>query len=220
MSSLADIFRYSSQVPNWAPNERFLPNADYGRVGALKLANNLFITNVADYVDANVGNAIHRAWAEAGAYHYYLLGKHDNKEANEGIRAGLDAAPNYLTFKYGTYNRDRERDGPYAVQEVLMEITEAARTYSFSPQVLVGAVLTLIRNRMLKINTYARNALMPAECQTGHLMARYNFGLLEALWGMRHSGYPKTMAGSGLVAARGDYGKGSKKRGKKRRRRY
>lgn len=217
-SSLAQIFAYSQQVPNWAPNERFLPNADYGRVGALKLATNLFDGPITEYAAGRPVNYNH--WGRAGAYHYYVLGKNDKKLGNEAKRADLDRAPIYGDYNYGAFNLEQERDGPYHFSHVLTEISEAARTYGFSPQVLVSAVLTHARKKLLGFDIGPVAQAAPPESRTGLIIARYNPSLIEQLWGIRSSGYPTSMS-MGLYAARGDYG-GKMKRngGKKRKRRY
>lgn len=212
MSSLAEIFNYSQQIPNWAPNERFLPNADYGRVGALKLAQNVFGTHVFQYV---IG--ADTEWGRAGRYHFYLIGKDFGKLSNEKARVELTTTPNYGAFYFGQTNPDIELGGPLYFRQVVTEIVETARIYGFSPQVLTSAVLTHIHGHMVKSDYPTHIAGMPAYAQEGARMARYNFPLLEGLWGIRGSGYPSTFNRAKGAAARKDYGGKGKRNGGKRR---
>lgn len=212
MSSFQNFLNLAEQVPNWAPNEHFLPNADYGRVGALKLASNLFTAKIGDYCTTSGASS----WAKAGAYHFYLLGKNHEKLGNEKTRAELNAAPTEGIFNFGSFNIDEERDGPFHFKRVLEEINEAARIYGFSPSVLASAVLTHIHGYITHNLYSGLIPVMNGRYIDGAYMAKYNFGLIEALWGVRGSGYPRTMRGK--IAARKDY-KGRKNGGRSKRRR-
>jgi hypothetical protein len=216
--SLAQIIGYSEQVPNWAPPERFLPNADYGRVGALKLAENLFTDKILQYCSASNTEP----WGIAGQYHFYLLGRKLATRRNEFTRVKLNAKPEADTFKFGNFLIGVESFGPTYFRNVIEEITEAARIYGFSPQTLVSAILTLADATMITVPANANSKTDP-NFKEGFNMALSNFGVLESLWGIRSSGYPQTYrkTPAGGFAARKDYGGFSKgRRGKKKRRRY
>lgn len=221
LTGLSAILGYSEQVPNWAPNERFLPNADYGRVGALKLAKNIFEGHIIDYIEARDI----KPWGKLGQYHYYLLGKNISKRVNEFNRVSLTGAPTYNSFKYGNFDENIEINGPVMFQAVLDQISEASRIYGFSPQVLSSAILTLANGVILNPVTQTAPTLQNANFKDGFLMAGLNFGLLESLWGIRGSGFPQTYRRTpgGGFAAREGYGGGrkGKKRGRKgKRKRY
>lgn len=218
-TGLAEILNYSEQVPNWAPNERFLPNADYGRIGALKLAKNLFDVNIDEYVKAGVA----LPWGAAGQYHYYLLGKNFNRRRNESIRVGLPTAPAKANFKWGNFDYELQGSGPHYVSEVMSQVSEAARIYGFSPQVLMSAIMTLASDKIYDV-TLNEPARASDLFKDGYNMALMNFGTIESLWGIRGSGYPQTYRKTpgGGFAAREGYGGGKGKRGRKgkKRRRY
>lgn len=219
MSNLAEMLTYASQVPNWAPQERFLPNADYGRIGALKLAENLFSDKIVEYCSG----ANTEPWGYAGQYHFYLLGRKLETRKNEIERVKLPGKPTYGSFKYGLIDSGIDNGGPICFRYVLEEITEAARIYGFAPQTLISAILTLANAAMYDVNAQA-NSRTNAKFRDGFGVAYLNFAALESLWGIRSSGYPQTYrkTPAGGYAARSDYGGGRSKgrRGKKKRRRY
>lgn len=215
--SLGAILGYAEQVPNWAPPERFLPNADYGRVGALKLAENIFLADIKDYCAAT-----NTLWGKAGEYHFYILGHKIETRRNEFSRISLADKPKKNNFSFGKFDPDIERDGPLYFRKVIDEISEAARIYGFSPQTLVAAVLTIMDNEMTLVPGQA-NSRNNAKIVEGYSMALMNYSLLESLWGIRAGGYPATYRKTpgGGYAARKDYGGFSKgRKGKKKRRRY
>jgi len=216
--SLGEILGYASQVPNWAPPERFLPNADYGRVGALKLAQNIFLGDIKDYCAASNTEP----WGKAGEYHFYLLGHKIETRRNEFSRVTLETKPEKKTFKFGKFDAAIERDGPLYFRKVIDEISEAARIYGFSPQTLVSAILTLMDNEITIVAGDA-NSKTNAKIVEGYSLALMNFPLLEGLWGIRASGYPQTYRktpGGGYAAREGFSGFSKGRRGKKKRRRY
>lgn len=215
-SGLADILAFSQQVPNWAPNERFLPNADYGRIGALKLVNNVFVDKIINYLSATTGTT----WGTAGAYHYYLLGRNLARRRNEHERVGLAGPPQSNSFRFGNWDPAIERDGPLYFSRILEEIAETARVYGFSMQTLASAILTTADGLMTSIADNS-NAATNVLTKDGFQIAKNNWTMLESLWGIRASGYPATFQYQRGVAARKDYGGYSKgRKGKKKRRRY
>jgi hypothetical protein len=205
------------QVPNLAPNERYLPAADYGRVGALKLAQKIFSSKALEYLGAT--NSI---FGRAGRYHFFTLGRRHNTAINEGQRAELTADPNYGTWFFPEHNEDIQTRGPISFAYVLEELTEVANIYGFNPSLVVGAFLTLVHKDILLLDP---PATLNASEQSGFNSAKYNFQVLEALWGMGKTGYPMTYRADKHIASKQDYGgkgkRGKKgRKGKKKRRRY
>lgn len=223
-SDLAQILAYSQQVPNIAPNERFLPNADYGRVGALKLANNLFKGKSLAYAKnaPSANNAVgEEPWIELGKYHFYLLSRDLEIIGNEGARAALETQPLVGTFKFGKYDPAKESIGPFKQTQVLREIAEAARVYGFPTAILTGAVLTLIKSHLRKADV----RISVAEAiRDGYDVASYTPGALEGLWGVNALSYPSTFRwDAASMVAKGDRDVGKrngkrKKNGKRRKR--
>src|SRR6185436_5454832 len=179
LTGLNAMLTYAQQVPNWAPQERFLPNADYGRVGALKLVENVFEPKITQYINAQGPSA----WALAGAYHYYLLGRQYKNKGNEHTRVGLTGPPTPGIFNYADVNVSYVRDGPYYVQDMMAEITEYASTYGFPVQTVMSAILTMAEGLLSRIPNGSL-VFTNANFGEGALAAKYNFRLIESLWGV------------------------------------
>lgn len=215
MSTYNDFFGFIPQVPNLAPNERYLPAADYGRVGALKLVEKIYRPSAVQYV--NAGNGV---FGNVGRYHYYLLGRKLNTRENDGRRAALnvDVAPN--SFYYPNYDVTEMVNGPHYFAQALEHLNESARIYQFNPSLVVGAFLTLVNEELTKTTAVG----IPGDVlKDGFNVAKYNPGALESLWGQREIGYPNTYRINRGIAARGDYGgkrKGKGRKGKKKRSKY
>jgi len=203
-------------VPNIRANDQYLNSADYGRVGALKLANSVFGLAVSAYTnelkrEQTPAKMIH--WKDLGEYHFFQLGKSFSLMGNEGTRADLNTKPDFDTFAFTSVNLDSDIQGPVRQSVIMGQIAEAARIYGFPVPLLTASILTLIK-KSLRASTSdgLTAALLP-----GYNMAKYNPAALDSLWGVSDSGYPMTYYSSG-AAAKEDFGGGRFKRRKGRRR--
>lgn len=215
-STYNDFFGFIGQVPNLAPNERYLPAADYGRVGALKLVEKIYKGNAASYVSATSFGG--DDWAQLGNYHFYLLGRRLNIRKNDGTRAGLNREIQANDYVYPDYSPSLMLNGPHLMAKALEHLNESARIYGFNPSLVVGAFLTLVNAELVKSSNVGIAGNIQ---QDGFNVAKFNAGALESLWGQGSTGFPNTYRSTKGIAARGDYGgKGGGrrkgKRGKKR----
>lgn len=226
-SSWQDQINFASTYPNLGPAKNILPNADYGRVAALKLVNTVFPNQLEAYVNGDLANnATTLHWGEAGRYHYHLLGKNTQLSQNEFLRANLAQAPQYGSFQLPVVNAARERDGPIYFRQVLSEISEMSRVYGIPFQTVTGAVLNILYGRFATHDFTPPVALTDAE-KRGWSSIKSNMGILESLWGIRRLKTPKTfyknVNAQGLsIASRQTYRKSRRggRRGYRRRRRY
>jgi hypothetical protein len=96
-------------------------------------------------------------------------------------------------------------------------IANIASIYAFPIQTLTSAILTIAKGKMFRMNPLLN---LNANYLDAFHMVRYNFSLIESMWGIRGSGYPNTYYRGSTIAARNDYGKGGKgKKGRKKRKR-
>lgn len=216
-----DQVNFASNYPNLAPPKNLLPNADYGRVAALKLVEKIFDDHILAYISQTPTVANTQAWAIAGRYHYYLLGRNQQLQTNEAKRASLPGAPTYGSYVFPALNLDLETQGPIYFRKVLQEIGEMSRTYGIPFGTITSAVLTMIHAGVVAGNV-DNLAQWNYELREGYIMARGNFGLIESLWGTRRGTFPKTFYanynGSGSsIASRQTFSK-SRKRGRRMRR--
>lgn len=225
MSGWLDEYNYAAIQPNLAPNRTRLPNADYGRIGALKLVESVFKGPSESYTSGGNG-----AYGSLGQYHFYLLGKNYKIKANDMKRARLTAKPTYASFNTPPINLDLEKDGPIYHKQVLSDMAVIADTYGFPVQLVISAFLVLVQENFDGVAAGNYPAGINGEyAQAGWTRAKYTPESLEALWGIRSFDLPKTLTNrvgrggtiSAWTAANNEYG-GKIKRGKrsKRRRRY
>lgn len=222
LSSWQDQVNFASYNPNLAPAKSQLPNADYGRVAALKLVDTVFPTQIQAYVNGDAGQS--QSWGNAGRFHYYILGRSNKLARNEFTRAGLNRAPAYDDFEHPILNVQNETEGPLYFRKVLSEVGELSRVYGIPFQTLTSAVLNQIYGVLQAMPPAAPAALTPAQ-REGWLAARMNFAYLESMWGIRRATIPKTMNMNSGIASRQTYKKSRRRykrnrRGFKKRRRY
>lgn len=220
-NSWLDQVNFATKYPNLGPAKNTLPNADYGRVAALKLASTIFPAQVDAYVLSTKYDDKTKHWFECGKYHFYLLGKDRGLEKNEYTRAELGVAPTYNAYTFPTFDENREIAGPVAHRKVLQDIGEMSRVYGIPFGTLTGAVLTQIHSKISN-RSLVDTVAMDGDVREGLVTARGNFGALESLWGMRRAKLPKTFysnyGGNGsVIASRQTYSK-SRRRGRRSRR--